>query len=152
MPLYKIGDSTKPFSSDLATSAIVQLVRDHKRVAVVGGGGVGKSSSSAEAQRRLLSELTLSVPLFGADRYQKLKWEDQSDAIKAELGAYRGDLWIAEGTRVAYALRKGLTVGAVLHLTKLTPNAKGRTTIAAQVKTVLGQFMESNPDIPVFEI
>lgn len=96
-----------------AREFIRSLLKKHKRVAVVGAPGVGKTT------------VTKGLPgLWSSDSVTKLPWDKQAEVV-VKRGKATGS-WLFEGVAVARALRHGLPADAVVYLTRPDLREEGK--------------------------
>lgn len=117
------------------------ILRKHRRVAIVGGPRMGKTTLAGAVTDR---------PVIGSDAYQKLPWEAVPLKMIEDLRDL--DRFLVEGVQTARALRKGLEVDAVIYLSR--PNVKERKTgqvaMAKGIQTIFREWRQANQDVPVF--
>ena len=122
------------------------VLRLYRRVAIVGGPRVGKTTIATFARERISDRRVFL--------HEEFKTFDLSgpDAPLAMIGATQNlASFLIEGVTVARALRKGMKVDAVVYLHKpRVPRIKGQITMAKGVHTVFKQWRESHRDVPVF--
>lgn len=117
-----------------------QILSKHKRVAIVGGPKVGKTT---------LSRLATDRVIHHNDDAKHLNWEDHpaywiNKAVEPSF--------VIEGVHVARALRKGLKVDAIVHLDQPhTELNKGQASMTKGHQKILNEALAMNPDIPVYK-
>lgn len=150
--VYRVGDELTKYNPQLVLHALIHMYKDFKRIAVIGGGGTGKSTSVREFLRQFTPE-TRPYVIHGDKYIGQFKWEDQSLRIKEEAEQVDGPL-IAEGLKVVSALRKGMKVDAVLYLTRVanTETHKNGAVNGAQTETIFREWKAGNPKVPVIEL
>ena len=122
--------------TDTPTEAFVAALRDHDRIAIVGGPKVGKTTLGAcVIDRRVLH----------TDEFMTKDWGDQPQLILEALADE--DRFVVEGVQVARALRKGLEVDVVIVLTvpraERTPRQAG---LGKAVHKWLGDWLKDKPE------
>lgn len=107
----------------------------HRRVAIVGGPGTGKTTLASYVQNR---------PVVATDAFQGMEWEAVPPAI-IERTSRMGSAFVVEGVTTARALRKGLRVDAVVVLeTQHRPDPlPGQLAMAKGVTTVFNEWRAS---------
>lgn len=117
----------------------------HRRVAIVGGPGTGKTTLAAHTHNR---------PVLGTDDYQKMDWAEIPAAL-IQRTSELGPAFVVEGVQVARALRKGMTVDAVVVLdTQRRPDPlPGQLAMAKGVATVFNEWRASPAaaGVPVYK-
>jgi dephospho-CoA kinase len=110
-------------------------------VAITGGPWTGKSKLADTVTDRLV---------IHSDAYKDLEWSMASLRVLAEAAGHTD--FVAEGVRVAHALRKGLTVDAVVYLTRPKKRLEkpGQASMTKATRTVFDQWHAANRHIPVF--
>lgn len=93
-----------------AAHKLEALCAAHRRVAVTGRPGIGKSAVLDKAKGPL-------PPIFRTDVLKRVTWEAQ--VVETLEWARKHETWVMEGVTVARALRRGLEADAVLVLTGL---------------------------------
>ncbi len=108
---------------------------------MTGGPWVGKST---------LADSVTDRRVIHADDYKDLEWSMASLRVMAE--AVGETDFVAEGVRVAHALRKGLQVDAVVYLTRPKKRLEkpGQVSMSKAVRTVFDQWHAANRHVPVF--
>lgn len=116
------------------------ILRDHARVAVVGGPKSGKTTlTSGVADREV----------FRTDDAIALGWDAQPDHWITAASTQRR--FVIEGIQVARALRKGLEVDAVVLLASPKRELRpAQVNMAKGVQTVLREWRAAHPDVPVY--
>lgn len=102
---------------------------------------MGKTTLSSQVRdRRVLS----------TDEFRNLPWEAVPEKVIQELSNERS--FVVEGVQVARALRKGLTVDAVVYLSvsKIPSRMPRQIAMAKAVHTILTDWRKTNPATPVF--
>jgi hypothetical protein len=118
---------------------LAAILKQHKRVAIVGGPRTGKST---------LANSVKGVPVVRTDDSKHLPWAEQPHAIIERTP--EGPV-VVEGVQTARALRKGLSVDAIVVLeTPHTPLTPGQKTMAKGHKTILEKALAMNPDVKVY--
>lgn len=104
----------------------------HRRVAIVGGPGTGKTTLASFVHNR---------PVLGTDEFKGLAWEEVPAAV-IERAAGIGPAFVVEGVMTARALRKGLIVDAVVVLdTQRRPDPlPGQLAMGKGVATVFAEW------------
>lgn len=116
-----------------------QILRDHKRVAIVGGPRTGKSTLSALADR----------PVVHTDDTMDLPWEDQPSCVIQLLRHM--DTFVVEGVQASRAIRKGLEVDAVVELTEPFETLnQGQASMHKSHQKIMGDVLASNPNLKVY--
>ena len=117
-----------------------EILAKHKRVAIVGGPQVGKTTLASTVTDR---------PVHNNDTGKHIAWEDQPEYWKNRV--FGQDSFVLEGVQAARALRKGLKVDAVVELTdpykELSPGQKSMHKGHAKI---FGDVVRDNPDLPVY--
>jgi tRNA A37 threonylcarbamoyladenosine biosynthesis protein TsaE len=116
---------------------LAQLLREHKRIAIVGGPGTGKTTLAANvSDRRVLH----------TDDYVHRPWASvPDDVIRACEGL---ESFVVEGVQVARSLRRGLKVDAVIYLDAM--HGAGSQSMAKAVDTVFRDWRSKDRLTPVF--
>lgn len=103
-----------------AREFVQSLLKKHKRVAVIGAPGVGKTT------------VTKGLGAWSSDSAKKLPWDKQAEAVVKRGKASAS--WLFEGVAVARALRHGLPADAVVYLTRPDlEESGGRAALGKQV-------------------
>lgn len=112
----------------------------HKRVAVVGGPQVGKTT---------LAKTVTDRPVHHNDTGKHIPWEDQPDYWKNVTAGQSS--FIIEGVQAARAIRKGLQVDAIVELTHphvdLLP---GQIAMHKGHHKIFGDVQRDYPEIPIY--
>ncbi len=113
----------------------------YKRIAIVGGPRVGKSTLAARVTDR---------PVFSTDEFMGTPWDDVPGAVNAKADT-QGASWVVEGVQVARALRKGLKPDVVVYLDGPAHEAlsTGQEAMAKAVATVFDEWNAGNAKTPV---
>ncbi len=131
-------------------SQLKAIARRHKRIAIVGGPKAGKSTMSRFFDDR---------PVHHNDSALHVPWDDQPDHwIKETEGQ---DSFVIEGVQAARAIRKGLKVDAVIHLSqddavrhlndiRGEPLKPGQVSMHKGQATILQEALTKNPHIAVY--
>lgn len=122
-------------------ATLATLLREHARIAIVGGPRTGKT---------MLALLAISDgrTIVHTDDYMKVIWAEVPRSIIAKcapLGRF-----VIEGVMVARALRAGLEVDAVLYLDE--PRAEqspGHRAMSKAVSTVFGEWRSKHRTVHV---
>jgi dephospho-CoA kinase len=122
----------------------LEILREHKRVGIVGGPRTGKTT---------LASLVRDRPVIGTDRFKdEVSWDDTPASIIAE--AEKHESVVIEGVMVARALRKGLPLDAIIYLTRPKVDEselkQGHRSMAKGVQTVFREWRAGHLDVPVF--
>jgi len=119
--------------------ALQRMLREHARIAIVGGAKTGKSTLAAVAEDR---------PVLHADDTVRMPWPEALAAIRADVAP--NDRFVLEGVQAAKAIAEGIVIDAVLWLDK--PRAEvtpAQVTQAAQVNATLETWVEGTPHVVV---
>lgn len=115
-------------------------LRTHKRIAVTGGHGTGKTT---------LCERVHDRQVIHTDDFMHLEWSACSEKVRDVVNALSGPI-VVEGVRVPHALRKGMLVDCVIWLDSPYKFwGKGHTAQKDGMWKVLGEWRQSHPRIPV---
>lgn len=120
------------------------FIADYPRLAITGPPSCGKTT------------LTLKLDdgkraVFHNDDFKHLDWSEASERIAKEINACDKPL-IVEGVTVPRALRKGMKVDAVIWLSKPhIPQKPGQVAMGKGCKTVMNEWRQTQPGVPVFE-
>jgi hypothetical protein len=123
----------------------------YDRIAVTGCPRSGKSTLCK------LAEQYPKRTVIHTDSYKGLDWSEASAMVAKIVNETPGKV-VIEGVAVPRALRKGMDVDAVISLSRmdkgsvvgaLEPLSSGRLSMGKSVHTVLDEWKQSNPDVPV---
>jgi predicted ATPase len=122
------------------TERLAQLLREHKRIAIVGGPGTGKTTLSANVRDRRVVH---------TDDYIDRPWASvPDDVIRACDGL---ESFVVEGVQVARSLRRGLKVDAVIYLDTMHRDATApMRSMTKAVDTVFRDWRSADRLTPVF--
>lgn len=116
------------------------ILSKHKRIAIVGGPKVGKTT---------LAKLATDRPVHHNDDGKHIPWEDQPAYWKAAVTGQ--DSFVLEGVQAARALRKGLEVDAVIELTKPHVElSKGQAAMHKGHTKIFGDVLASDHKMMVY--
>jgi hypothetical protein len=119
-----------------------EVLKQYKRIAIVGGPRAGKTTLARLADR----------PVVHTDDYRHRSWDAVPYAVIADVKDLDNDRFIVEGVNAPRALRKGLEVDVVLVLNEpieaLTPRQEG---MRKGVMTVLADWYKDHKDVPVMQ-
>jgi hypothetical protein len=121
-----------------------EVLKEHPRVAIAGGPRCGKTTL-AEHVRDMVGDRAV----FLHDYFKQFEWS----VVPHAMIAATKDLtrFCIEGVNVARALRKGMSVDAVVYLHKpRLERTKGQITMAKGVHTVFKQWRAASPETPLF--
>jgi hypothetical protein len=133
---------------DITEDEFRAILKMFPRVAIAGGGRVGKSTMAALATDR---------PVLYAKPFEDMEPEVGWSGVSERMVEATKDLesFVIEGVRVAHALRKGMQVDAVVYLRRPKVAASelkpGHTTQAKGVQTVFDEWHPENDHVPVFD-
>lgn len=121
---------------------LTEILRTHKRVAIVGGPKTGKTT---------LSQGVTDRPVLHTDDNMAQPWEDQPHIIIAQADGKES--FVVEGVQAGRALRKGLEVDAVVVLNqpKVT-RTEGQERMAKGCDKILRDWESQSPGVPVYRI
>jgi hypothetical protein len=107
----------------------------------MGGPKTGKTTLANRVDDRLV---------FHTDDYRHLPWSDVPHAIIRDLAGK--DTFILEGVQVPRTLRKGLSVDAIVYMTrpKVRDRRPRQSSMDKAVRTVFDEWRSTNPGVPVF--
>lgn len=131
------------------TAWFQKQLQKFQRIALTGIPRSGKTTLSRWCKDR---------PILHADSYAHRGWSEASRDVAADANATPGKLLI-EGVAIPRALRKGLRVDVVIVLSSrgadgklvgaLQPLLPGQETMGKAVHTVLDEWADANPTVPV---
>lgn len=118
------------------------ILAKHKRVAIMGGPSTGKTE---------LSGLVYDGrPVHHNDTAKHLPWEDQPSHWMEQTKDQ--DSFVIEGVHAVRAVRRGLQVDAIIHLTKPhKPQSAGQQSMHKGQHTILQDVIRNNPSVKVYE-
>lgn len=117
-----------------------EILRNHKRVAIVGGPKTGKTT---------ISNTVTDRPVHHNDDGMHIPWENQPAYWMAQV--HKQDSFVIEGVQAARALRKGLQVDAVIELNQpFIPLNKGQAAMSKGHKKIFGDVLAANPKMKVY--
>jgi hypothetical protein len=133
--------SPKENLSAFGEVSFADILSRYPRVAIIGGANTGKTSLSVSVQDR---------PVIHSDAY--IKRGDYRASAQLTLDAAAGrPSYVVEGVTAALAMRYGLEVDAVVHLTKAkAPLTKGQRSANKGTETIIKSAREGLGSIPVF--
>lgn len=121
-------------------AALQQILSKHKRVAIVGGTGSGKTT--------LAKRVTDRPVIHDADNID-LPWEIQPDKLIEQAGDQES--FIIEGVHASRALRRGLKVDAIVHLTTpRTELSQKRKSFNKGQSKIIEEALAKHPHVPVY--
>lgn len=119
----------------------VKILKDHQRVAVTGGPKTGKTT---------LCEGVKDRAVVHTDTWMHLDWSAASQIV-ADIVNVGAPALVVEGVAVPRALRKGMKVDAVVYIDgSHVPLTEGQRAMTKAVWTVLSEWRQTNPDVPVY--
>ncbi len=120
------------------------ILKKYDRVAICGVVNGGKTT---------LSRLVRDRPVIHTDSFMNVTWEDAPNKIfEMVVRSIEHDdkKFVVEGIQVPRTLRKGLEVDVVLWLNvPLEENSTRQNGMSKGSKTVLDEWREKNPKVPV---
>jgi SPP1 gp7 family putative phage head morphogenesis protein len=137
----KMDHVESPETLDARALALEALLREHARVAIVGGPKTGKTT--------LATKYVTDRPLISTDKFMGLaEWDKIPGCVINECE--RQARFVVEGVQVARALRAGLVVDAVLYLDDAkAERLKGQASMAKAVDTIFSEWRDKNRTTPV---
>jgi hypothetical protein len=136
----KNGKAKESFSAFGAISFDDILAR-YPRVAIIGGSRTGKTSLSASVTDR---------PVIHSDDFI-VEGDYRASAVATLAAAAEHGSYVVEGVTAALALRDGMPVDAVIHLTKTkAPLTKGQRSANKGTETIIRSAREKLGAVPVF--
>lgn len=118
------------------------ILSRHKRVAIMGGPSTGKTE---------LSKLVYDGrPVHHNDTAKHLSWEDHP---KHWIEQAKGQpSFVIEGVHSIRAVRRGLKVDAIIHLTKPHQiQSDGQRSMSKGQATILREVAKDHPEIKIYE-
>lgn len=117
------------------------ILKQYSRIAIVGGPKSGKTTLSRWAQH--------THKIIHTDAYMNREWSAASAAVADDANRTQGKI-VVEGVAVPRALRKGMCVDVVVLLEgSIVPLLDGQSRMAKSVETVLNEWRQAHPDVPV---
>lgn len=117
--------------------ATLDFIREHERVAIVGGPVTGKSTLLALIHDR---------HAYDTDTLKHLAWGEVSERVIVHLGPHAR--FVVAGVRAAHALRKGLVVDGVVYLdTPFQELSPGQLSMTKAVATVFQEWRNAHPEV-----
>lgn len=134
-PFLTVPPDMRPGVSMVVAPWFDELLRKYNRLAIAGGPHVGKTT---------LARLVTDRPVVHTDDLMHLDWDTVPPAIIVACATH--ERFVVEGVQVPRALRKGLTVDAVVWLDRPhTPLSKGQAAMSKGVLNVFCQWRALNP-------
>jgi hypothetical protein len=119
---------------------LADILRTHRRIAIVGGPRTGKSTLAAQVRDR---------PVIATDDTKDHPWEDQPEIAKRRVEGHES--FCLEGVQAARALRKGLEVDAIIVLTEpKEARSKGQRAMAAGQEKIIREALAMHPGVTVY--
>lgn len=117
-----------------------QICAKHKRVAIVGGPQVGKTT---------LAKTITDRPIHHNDDGKHIEWSKQPEYWKNAVAGQES--FVIEGVQAARALRKGLQVDAVVELDHpWVELKKGQAAMRKGHHTIFADVIKQNPRLKVY--
>lgn len=117
------------------------ILKKHKRIAIVGGPQTGKTT---------LAKTVTDRPVHHNDNGKHIPWEDQPEYWKNQV--FGQDAFVLEGVQAARALRKGLQVDAVIELDKPhVPLKPGQLAMSKGHVKIFGDVKAANPLLKIYK-
>ena len=117
-----------------------KLLSRHNRIAIVGGPQTGKTTLASKVTDR---------PVHFNDQGRHLEWADQPDFWMRRTQGQKK--FIIEGVHAIRAVRKGLPVDAIIHLTQpfkeLTP---GQASMHKGQQSMVNDVKKNHPHIIIY--
>ncbi len=117
-----------------------ELLAKYPRICVAGPPRTGKTTYTSKVSDR---------PVIHTDDWMDWPWRDVPELVAQECAKH--DSFVVEGVRAPDAMRRGgLEVDAVLWLaTPKTTQTEAQRSMGVGVHTVLAQWAEAHPDVPI---
>jgi len=143
MPAESVPAESVPAEEEALTAGGLdfgQVLGRHRRIAIVGGPRVGKTTLSKRVSDR---------KVVSTDDFIRQPWGSVPTLIQGAVALESA--FIVEGVQAARFLRKGGQVDAVIRLDRpKVPRTKGQETMAKSVNKIFDEWASGNRSTPVY--